>query len=183
MFDPIIFDNIKVVLEGAVYDRDLDGQIAVTDRADLVDLARYSRQFRIRFCLAEDAAREDVIAAEIELGTTLVDIAAEQLAQPLAEPVGCTLCIHFFLRVAEPQHETQWIASVLDDIWGHRPRITQFVGVRLDKQWSWPETPHWYENKVTLDFQRKIGERNIEDLEQLIDLCVASLIRLRSGSG
>ena len=32
MFDPTIYDNIKVVLEGAVYDLDLEGKIIITTK-------------------------------------------------------------------------------------------------------------------------------------------------------
>ncbi len=34
MFDPTAFDNLKVIVEGAVYDFDLHGDILVTDRKD-----------------------------------------------------------------------------------------------------------------------------------------------------
>ncbi|UFJ43189.1 hypothetical protein LOK74_01470 [Brevibacillus humidisoli] len=183
MFDPIIFDNIKVVLEGAVYDRDLAGQIAVTARADLVDLAAYGREYRITFCLAEDKEKKDAVSAQIALRTTLLDIASEQLEMPVAEQIGCTICVHFMLHVADWNRETRWITSVLDGIWGDRPHITQYIGTRLDEHRSslWP--PERYENKVTLDFHRKIGEGNIEDLYELVEHCVASVARLRDGMG
>ena len=32
MFDPTIYENLKVVFEGAVYDLDLDGHLTVGDR-------------------------------------------------------------------------------------------------------------------------------------------------------
>lgn len=36
MFDPTAFDNLKVIVEGAVYDFDLHGDILVTDRKDMI---------------------------------------------------------------------------------------------------------------------------------------------------
>ena len=53
LFDPTAFDNMKVVLEGAVYDRDLFGDILIVSRDDLVNLATLSRKFTIEFVLKE----------------------------------------------------------------------------------------------------------------------------------
>ncbi len=53
LFDPTAFDNMKVVLEGAVYDRDILGDILVVKRDDLVNLATLSRQFMMEFQLKE----------------------------------------------------------------------------------------------------------------------------------
>ncbi|WP_126425332.1 hypothetical protein [Brevibacillus marinus] len=183
MFDPIIFDNIKVVLEGAVYDRDLEGRIVVTERADLVDLAAFNRLYRISFCLAEERQRPEAVRAQIELGTSLRDIAAEQLAQPLSEPIGCTIFVHFLLQLADPKRGTRRIAAVLDEVWGDRPHITQYIGTRLDEHREGPWPPERWDNKATLDFHRKIGEDNAVDLEQLVELCVVSLVRLREAGG
>ncbi|MCV9888442.1 hypothetical protein [Metabacillus halosaccharovorans] len=47
MFDPTVFDNLKVVIEGYIYDMDIDEQISVTDRSDIIDLAKMSRQYSI----------------------------------------------------------------------------------------------------------------------------------------
>lgn len=47
MFDPTAFDNLKVIVEGAVYDFDLHGDILVTDRKDMMDLASLSRIYHI----------------------------------------------------------------------------------------------------------------------------------------
>lgn len=183
MFDPIIFDNIKVVLEGAVYDRDLAGQITVTDRADLVDLARYNRLYRITFCLAQERQRPEAIRAQIELGTSLTDIASEQLAQPLGEPIGCTIFVHFLLQMADWQRDTGQILAVLDDVWGGRPHIIQYIGAKLDEHRAWQWPPVYWDNKVTLNFHRKIGEDNMIDLEDLVEHCVVSLVRLREAKG
>lgn len=49
MFDPTIYENVKVVLEGELYDRDLDGEITITNRSDLVDLATLSRTYVVAF--------------------------------------------------------------------------------------------------------------------------------------
>jgi hypothetical protein len=52
MFDPTVFDNLKVIIEGAIYDLDLDGELQVVNRRDLVDLANMSRQFSMDIAVA-----------------------------------------------------------------------------------------------------------------------------------
>ncbi|MBR8645431.1 hypothetical protein KEH51_18565 [[Brevibacterium] frigoritolerans] len=47
MFDPTAFENMKVVLEGAVYDRDFIGDILVINRDDIVNLSTMSRSYKI----------------------------------------------------------------------------------------------------------------------------------------
>ena len=51
MFDPTAFENIKVVLEGAVYDLDLNGEIIIIDRNDLINTAKLSRKYELSFQL------------------------------------------------------------------------------------------------------------------------------------
>ncbi len=179
MFHPTVFDNLKVVLEGAVYDRDLDGEIVVTHRADVMDMAAFARFFQIDFCMAEDAGREEAVTAQIQLRTTLGDLASEQLEQPLVEHVGCTICLHFLVQVRDVPRETELITGILNEIWGERPHITQLLSARLDehKPLRWP--PEVYKNRVTLDFHRKIDEGNIADMRALVEHCVLSVARLR----
>ncbi len=53
MFDPTAFDNLKVVLEGAVYDLDLSGEINIINRKDLFDFANYERNYQIHYRLPQ----------------------------------------------------------------------------------------------------------------------------------
>ncbi|MFD2369175.1 hypothetical protein ACFSO0_04160 [Brevibacillus sp. GCM10020057] len=182
MFHPLVFDNIRVVLEGAVYDRDFDGAITITGRSDVMDLATFHRLFQIDFQLADAPGRKEVVRAQIQLRTSLADIAAEQLEQPLTEQIGCTICIHFHMPMAasrELPEDTQAIAALLNEIWGHRPYITQTLKAKLEeKRMEWP--PQRVDNHITLDFFRKIDEGNIEDLRDLLDHTVQSLSQLQA---
>lgn len=181
MFHPLVFDNIRVVLEGAVYDRDFDGAITITGRSDVMDMATFHRQFQIEFKLAGAADRELAVIAQMQLRTTLTDIAAEQLEQPLTEHIGCTICIHFHLPMnvkKEIPEEARAITALLDDIWGQRPYITHMLKARLEeKRYEWP--PLRVDNQITLDFYRKIDEGNIDDLRDLIDHTIQSLRQLQ----
>ncbi|NUJ69854.1 hypothetical protein HUS64_21435, partial [Pseudoalteromonas sp. 2102] len=52
MFDPTIFDNLKTVVEGAVYDLDVtDELVTVVDRSDIIDLAKFTRAYALSFQL------------------------------------------------------------------------------------------------------------------------------------
>lgn len=179
MFHPIAFDNIRVVLEGGMYERDFDGEITITGRSDTMDLAIYERRFQVEFRLANREGEDPAtVQARLQLATTLSDIAAEQLQEPrLTEVIGCTICIHFFLRVRDVPKEAAEIAELLNRVWGNRPTVTQTVKADWHELQPWP--PRYYTNQVTLDFQRKITEGNIEDLRDLLDHMVISLQTLQ----
>lgn len=84
MFDPTIYDNLKTVLEGACYDLDAEGEFLVTGREDLVDLASYSRTFRLRVRRGEGRCE-----AAVALISDLADFAGELRRVHLAgEPPG-----------------------------------------------------------------------------------------------
>jgi len=179
MFHPLVFDNIRVVLEGGVYDRDFEGAITITDRSDVMDMATFQRLFQIDFEPAAAAHQERAVKARMQLRTGLADIAAEQLEQPLTDHIGCTICIHFFTEVHGVPDEPQRITAILNDIWGNRPYITQTISSRLEEhRVEWP--PQTYHNQITLDFHRKIDEGNIDDLRDLIDHTVQSLASLQA---
>ncbi|PQP87056.1 hypothetical protein CPT76_26000, partial [Paenibacillus sp. AR247] len=78
MFDPSIFDNLKVAVENLVYDLDnLDGVVRVTGRDDRMEMSVMSREFAIRFVRSGNEA----VTAEIGLAASLADLAAELLEQ------------------------------------------------------------------------------------------------------
>ncbi|MEI0739291.1 hypothetical protein VQ056_26320 [Paenibacillus sp. JTLBN-2024] len=53
MFDPTIFENLKVALENQLYDLDnIDGLIRIIGRDDRLEMSVMSREFAIRFELA-----------------------------------------------------------------------------------------------------------------------------------
>jgi hypothetical protein len=181
MFDPTIYDNVKVVLEGAVYDMDLNGQILVTQRIDQIDLSSMSRYFAISF---QQIDMPDNIA-EISLRVHLRDLAAEILEQPHESPSvnkhivsegnerlftpGCHLLISFITKILDPHQECPLIQSCLANIWQHRPQITQRLSYMFDEQ------PKGYENQIDLRFGRKIDEAQLDDFPELIQYAIASL--------
>ena len=160
MFDPTIFDNIKVVLEGEIYDLDLDGKIFVVQRKDLIDIAKMSREYRIRF----SETMEDIVkTAEINLIADTKDLTLEILEiEDDEDKPGCELIIQFQTSIENPDDECKSIEEKINEIWDYRPTITQTI------QYNYPISKGKMYNKISLHFGRKIDEDNISDIPQLI---------------
>ena len=95
MYDPTIFENLKVAFENRVYDLDnVDRKITITNRIDRMDFSILARDFAIQFKLVD---QQDV-TAEIGLQASLKDLAGEILEVP-GENLGCALCLRFTKRV------------------------------------------------------------------------------------
>ncbi|NEW06502.1 hypothetical protein GK047_10815 [Paenibacillus sp. SYP-B3998] len=171
MFDPTIFDNVKVVLEGAVYDLDLEGQILITRRVDLIDLSSMSRTYAIEFAKKTSLPSR----AEINLHVHLSDLAAEILEHTSAAP-GCTLTVKLFTKVINPEMECPEIEKQIGSIWEHRPQMTQ----QLSYIYGINEVK--YDNQITLSFGRKIDESHIDDFANLI-ACAADSLDWLDGRG
>ncbi|WP_127584500.1 hypothetical protein [Paenibacillus koleovorans] len=165
MFDPTIYENLKVVMEGAVYDLDLDGLILVTGRQDLVDLAEMSRSFVIRFRLKEGRC-----TAEIRLTASLADLAGEKLEWRNASP-GCTVEIRFLMEVKDAAASCYAIQRELEAIWDGRPDIRQTVSYTYQEG----TRQLTYMNEIRCTFNRKIDEGHWSDFPELLDVMVDSL--------
>jgi hypothetical protein len=163
MYDPSIFDNLKIVLEGAVYDRDLDERWIVLGREDLIDLAQMSRTFRIRF----SAKPSPGVVATVTLGSELKDFAAEWLQQKSFTP-GCFLEVSFLTSLKDSDL-CATIAQQLTGIWGGRPIIRQHLS------FPYPQQTVGYQNDISLHFDRKIDESNISDIDSMLDHVSLSL--------
>lgn len=163
MFDPTIFENLKVVLEGAVYDNDLSGKITVTGRKDQVDLSRMSRYYSIRFARRGNGSAE----AEIRLLADTVDLAGEIVGWKGVQP-GCRLIVGFSLPVENAELEAPEIINRLRALWGNEYRI------RLMVSYEYGSHPQ-YQCEVEIDFSRKFDEQVIEDIPRMVSVTVESL--------
>jgi hypothetical protein len=171
MFDPTAFDNIKVVVEGAIYDRDLDGELRVTNREDLVDLATLSRTFKLAFLLTQSNRRN--LYAELKIQAGLKNLAAELLEiDDSSTSAGCVVIVTFHLAHGSDKELFLNIQKVLEEIWGKERKIVQAVKINpLIKSDT-------IDNEVTVFFNRLIGEDQIGDLTDMIDYIVLTLKRL-----
>lgn len=158
MFDPTIYENLKVVLEGAVYDLDLDNEIIVTKREDLVNLADMSRTYKIAFQFEQT----DATTVEIVLSSSLNDFAMEKIDNN-EQNAGCTIEINFYTKVLN----CTMIENELKKIWNNQPKITQTLHSIYGKKEEW--------NKINLSFHGKINEQYIDDFSTILKLCRESL--------
>lgn len=168
MFDPTIYENIKVVLEGEIYDVDLNGKILVTMRKDLVDLAAMSRKFVIQFKLLN--SKRDIYA-EINLIANTEDLANEILERNDLK-AGCEILIKFYIIISDPVSECNRINSKLNIIWDNRPEITQKLSYIYDPDGNNKSDLF---NEINLNFGRKIDEDNISDIHNLVEYTIKSL--------
>lgn len=162
--DPTAFDNLKTVLEGAIYDLDLDGTVVVTDRHDWLDLAHFSRTYRLTFRLPGEM---DVVCT-VTLEMHLEQIARELLQQ--ATDAGCVLTITFLMPIKSNESVCPLIEETMRSIWGKTRLIRQVL--RRDYN-----SGH-YENEITVQFGRLIREENVDDLLEMVPYMLESLRKL-----
>ncbi len=166
MFDPTIFDNLKVVIEGEVYDLDSVGMIRVTNRIDRVDLSTMSRYYAIQFYEQEETAGQTF--AEIRLHAGTEDLVAEILEEE-DRFTGCKLELFFQCYVKDVNRECLEIHQILDKIWENRPKIVQQLSFHYN------DDTKIYTNEISLEFGRKINEDQIGDMGTLIDHVLHSI--------
>jgi hypothetical protein len=169
MFDPTIFENIKVAIENQVYDLDnLTGQVEVINRKDQLEMAVMSREFALEFILS---GKRDV-RAEIVLFASLKDLAAEILE---TDPnPGCTLFIRFYKQIKNVQLECKQIEELLQDIWKQEQVPTQTLSFLYGKG------PAIFENKMEITFNRQINESQMGDIPELLKYILHTLEELNA---
>lgn len=160
MFDPTAYDNMKVVLEGAAYDLDLDGQIRVVDRKDIVDLATLTRQYEITFCLKESST----ILAKLLLEAKLNQLAAEILQNGDPKQIGAFVHITFTWKESNKKYmdmiKQHWGS---EHIYEERKLYSSLNGVK---------------EEVIINFSRIITEDMIDDLVGMFHYSVQTLKKL-----
>ncbi|MDB5053121.1 MAG: hypothetical protein JWM44_1171 [Bacilli bacterium] len=168
MFDPTIYENMKIIIEGAVYDLDLAGNLLVTNRSDRVELSTMSRAYFIQFKLLGKGET----VAEIYLAATTADLSAEILEKSSLTP-GCIFEISFMLPVHQLDEDCIEIQQILQEIWGDSCVIKQklFFEYGEGKREA-------YGNEVVLDFGRKFSESIVDDIPSLLDHIMISLQQL-----
>ncbi|MBG9791527.1 periplasmic component [Paenibacillus dendritiformis] len=170
MFDPTIFDNLKVVLEGKIYDVDQEGKWLVIGREDLIDLARFGRTFCMRVQRPGEAC-----TAALTLASGLADFAAELRGLRLVgkEP-GARLELSFELA-GDYTARAGEMGGRLASIWGDavimRQERTIPVPPRIGAASAADEGMH----RIVLTFRQPIDERHLGELGALVMQTLDSL--------
>lgn len=159
MYDPTIFENLKVALENRVYDLDnLDQKISIINRTDRMDLATMARDFSIQFTLRESSSVE----AEIVLLAPLQDLAGEILELPWPD-LGCSLLLRFVKPVQNYRTQCRQIEDALHAIWEDDILITQTLSFRYG-----PESVPDYVDLIEVKFRPKLNEGHMGELSDFL---------------
>ncbi|MGF7048185.1 hypothetical protein J2T13_002692 [Paenibacillus sp. DS2015] len=169
MFDPTVFENLKVAFENHVYDLDnIDKQIMITNRIDRMELSIMSRLFALQFSRVDD---EDVVA-EIRLESSVKDLANEILELPDVVP-GCVLQIFFYMPIANVSTQCRQIEDILQNIW--KPELKPLQSL----SYVYGEENAIHTNTIELRFNRKINEDQMDDIPELIGHVLQTLDELQ----
>jgi hypothetical protein len=165
MYDPTIFENLKVAFENHVYDLDnLERKIDITNRVDRMDFSIMARDFAIQFSLVN---QQDV-TAEIVLEYSLEELAAEILEKPGKNP-GCSLYLRFNKRVENVSEQCKKIEQALTNIWEPDAKLTQKLSFIYEQQ------PSSYLDTIEVGFTHKINEHHIGDIADFLDHVLETL--------
>jgi hypothetical protein len=164
MFDPTAFENMKVVLEGAVYDMDLNGDIVIIDRNDFINTAKLSRKYELSFKIDSSS----LVTASLVLESELENLAAELLTAGQTKQIaGCSIRLFFSFKHMDHIIDYEKIQSVALKIWGNDRKITQTV-------LFYPLKQEKMKSVVAIDFGRLVREEQIEDLTEMIDFMITT---------
>nr|WP_154896102.1 hypothetical protein [Paenibacillus xylanexedens] len=167
MFDPTVYDNLKVGFENYLYDLDnLDEIIHISNRKDILEMASMSREFVLQFVLREHSE----VKAEIILRSSLEALAAEILESPGSQP-GCRLELRFSQEIPEPDRLCPAIRSIIQVSWPDQ-RLVQ------DIQFVYGEEPIRYNVSSHVYFDRNVNEDQMGDIPELCEHLVNVLKKL-----
>ncbi|TKH37946.1 hypothetical protein C1I59_08120 [Paenibacillus polymyxa] len=168
MFDPTVFDNLKVAMENAVYDLDnLDSRINITQRIDRLEMSVMSREFGVQFSLREQLG----VTAELQLKMDLNNLAAEILEMEDQTP-GCSLLLYFDMKIRDIETQCSRIEKILAEIWKPELRPVQTLSQIYGEKTS------TYHNRIELQFSRQINEDQMEDIPELLEHMLMTITEL-----
>ena len=164
MYDPTIFENLKVALENQIYDLDnIDGRISILNREDIMDFSVLSRRLTLQFSLIN----KPEVSAQVILSTDLEDLAGEILEQEGKE-LGCHLSLRLYMAVNDIKGQCERIEQALNGIWENDIHITQSISFLYKDETN-------YRNTIEVQFLPKINEENMNELPDFLESVLESL--------
>ena len=158
MYDPTVFENLKVAIENQVYDLDtIEREIRIINRTDQMDFAVLARKFTVQFTLFH----EEEVSAEIILKASLQDLANEILEAPGENP-GCTLSVRFHKHVQREAEQCRRIEEALRHIWENEVLVTQQLSFLFG------EEQIGFSNVIEVKFKTRINEENMSELPDFL---------------
>ncbi|WP_342599202.1 hypothetical protein MHB48_17755 [Psychrobacillus sp. FSL H8-0483] len=165
MYDPTIFENLKVAFENHVYDLDnIDHKINITNRVDQMDFSIMARKFAIQFTLVDQQG----VTAEIVLKASLDDLAGEILEIP-GKNLGCSLKLRFYKHVQNVSVQCEKIEQALNAIWENEIQLTQTLSYVYEQESS------SYLDLIEVQFVQKINEDHMDEIADFLDHILESV--------
>lgn len=165
MYDPTIFDNLKVAIENQVYDLDnLEQEIHITNREDKMDFAVMTRKFAIQFTLV---GQPDV-TAEIVLKASLEALAGEILEKQDVD-LGCSLILRFYKRIESVPIQCKKVELALNAIWEDDIPLTQILS------FVYGQAVTTYLDTIEVKFKPKITEDHMREIGAFLDHVLETL--------
>ena len=165
MYDPTIFENLRVAFENHIYDLDnIDEKITIINRVDCMDFAILSREFAIQFTLVN----QPDVTAKVVLQASVKELAGEIL-EVSGENLGSTLSVCFTKTVQNAAIECQQIEQALNAIWETDIHLTQTLSFVHGQHAS------GYLNNIDMTFKSRINEKHMEDIADLLNHVLESL--------
>lgn len=126
-----------------------------------------SREFTLQFTLAD---QQDILA-EILLGASIKDLAAEILETPDENP-GCTLLLRFLMKVEDVATQCKQIKDVVQKIW--KPDFPPVQTLSFE----YNQDQVVYLNTVEIKFKHKINEDHMGDIPDFLEHVLRTLREL-----
>ena len=165
MYDPTVFENLKVAFENQVYDLDtVEREIRIINRIDQMDFAVLARKFAIQFTLFN----QEEVSAEVILEASVQDLANEILEAPGQNP-GCTLTVHFHKHVLREMEQCREIEEVLNDIWENEVLVIQTLSFLYGEEHT------GFSNMIEVKFKTKIDEENMREIPDFLHSVLKAL--------
>lgn len=171
MFDPTAFENMKVVIEGALYDHDLEGNISILDRNDIVNMAKLSRMYDVSFSLKENESVQCTFSLEAKLENLASELLPSIQSKTLA---GCFLTIKFGVTHHSDMNIYGFLESELANIWGKDRSYKRMISFDPVNKSEWVKT------EIFIDFNRLVLEDQIDDLLHMVDYMLLSLEKINN---
>ncbi|MTT32574.1 hypothetical protein GMB86_11200 [Terrilactibacillus sp. BCM23-1] len=163
MIDPTMFDNLKVVLEGIIYDFEMDDRLTILDRTDSIDLAKLNKSYIIDFKRLRGKT-----SVTLSMTSDLHTLATELLEEDMTD-LACQFQLTFHTPIKNPKTDCEALLFIINKHWRQfHPTITQRIS------YIYPGHHH-YSNAIQLKFEDGLTEAEIDDLHSLMTIIVETL--------
>jgi len=167
MFDPTAYENLKVILEGLVYEYDFNEAILVTSRDDIVNLANLSRSFQMDFCIPTD--QKELLEGSISLSANFEQLASEWY--PMGEEPGCDLEIQYSFEIGLSEFMEKRVLKLLRDEFSEEYELDWIKQIHSGQKITY----HFLLRKI-----EPVTEDTSEELKKIVEKTVKVLRELYS---